>query len=25
VRIGRVNLGHLPIGHWRYLMPHEQF
>ena len=25
VRIGRVNLGHLPIGQWRYLMPHEQF
>ena len=25
VRIGRVNLGHLPVGHWRYLMPHEGF
>ena len=25
VRIGRVNLGHLPLGQWRYLMPHEQF
>ena len=25
VRIGHVNLGHLPIGQWRYLMPHEQF
>jgi len=25
VRIGRVNLGHLPIGQWRYLSPHEQF
>ena len=25
VRIGRVNLGHLPIGQWRYLAPHEQF
>ncbi|RZJ03683.1 MAG: rRNA pseudouridine synthase [Haliea sp.] len=25
VRIGRVNLGHLPVGQWRYLMPHEQF
>ena len=25
VRIGRVNLGHLPIGQWRYLMPYEQF
>ena len=25
VRIGRVNLGHLPIGQWRYLTPHEQF
>ncbi|MEO7400934.1 MAG: pseudouridine synthase [Polaromonas sp.] len=25
VRIGRVNLGHLPIGQWRYLAPHESF
>ena len=25
VRIGRVNLGHLPVGQWRYLMPHEGF
>ena len=25
VRIGRVNLGHLPVGNWRYLMPHESF
>ena len=25
VRIGRVNLGNLPIGQWRYLAPHEQF
>jgi 23S rRNA pseudouridine2604 synthase len=25
VRIGRVNLGHLPVGQWRYLMPHEIF
>jgi 23S rRNA pseudouridine2604 synthase len=25
VRIGRVNLGHLPVGQWRYLMPHEAF
>jgi 23S rRNA pseudouridine2604 synthase len=25
VRIGRVNLGHLPIGQWRYLASHEQF
>jgi 23S rRNA pseudouridine2604 synthase len=25
VRVGRVNLGHLPIGQWRYLAPHEQF
>jgi len=25
VRIGRVNLGHLPVGQWRYLMPHENF
>ena len=25
VRIGRVNLGHLPIGQWRYLAPHEGF
>ena len=25
VRIGRVNLGHLPIGQWRYLARHEGF
>ena len=25
VRIGCVNLGHLPVGQWRYLMPHEGF
>jgi len=25
VRIGRVNLGHLPLGQWRYLAPHERF
>jgi 23S rRNA pseudouridine2604 synthase len=25
VRIGRVNLGHLPVGQWRYLQPHERF
>jgi 23S rRNA pseudouridine2604 synthase len=25
VRIGQVNLGHLPVGQWRYLMPHEAF
>jgi 23S rRNA pseudouridine2604 synthase len=25
VRIGNVNLGHLPVGQWRYLMPHEGF
>ena len=25
VRIGHVNLGHLPIGQWRYLAPHERF
>jgi 23S rRNA pseudouridine2604 synthase len=25
VRIGRVNLGHLPVGQWRYLAPHENF
>ena len=25
VRIGMVNLGHLPVGQWRYLMPHERF
>ena len=25
VRIGRVNLGYLPVGQWRYLMPHEGF
>jgi 23S rRNA pseudouridine2604 synthase len=25
MRIGRVSLGHLPVGEWRYLMPHERF
>ena len=25
VRIGHVNLGHLPVGQWRYLAPHEHF
>jgi 23S rRNA pseudouridine2604 synthase len=25
VRIGNVNLGHLPVGQWRYLAPHERF
>ena len=25
VRIGHVTLGHLPIGQWRYLGPHERF
>ena len=25
VRIGRVSLGNLPIGQWRYLGPHEGF
>lgn len=25
VRIGRVNLGHLPVGQWRYLAAHESF
>ena len=25
VRIGQVNLGHLPVGQWRYLAPHEGF
>jgi len=25
VRIGRVMLGHLPIGAWRYLGPDESF
>ncbi len=25
IRIGRVLLGSLPIGQWRYLGPHEQF
>ena len=25
VRIGRVSLGNLPIGQWRYLAPHERF
>ncbi len=25
VRIGRVVLGDLPVGQWRYLQPHERF
>ena len=25
VRIGRVMLGQLPVGQWRYLAPHERF
>jgi 23S rRNA pseudouridine2604 synthase len=25
VRIGHVNLGHLPVGQWRYLASHEKF
>ena len=25
VRIGRVQLGQLPVGQWRYLSPHEGF
>ncbi len=25
VRIGQVMLGHLPVGQWRYLAPHERF
>jgi len=25
VRIGRVMLGNLPVGQWRYLLPHEKF
>jgi 23S rRNA pseudouridine2604 synthase len=25
VRIGGVTLGHLPVGQWRYLAPHERF
>jgi 23S rRNA pseudouridine2604 synthase len=25
IRIGRVKLGDLPVGHWRYLGEHEQF
>lgn len=25
VRVGRVMLGNLPVGQWRYLAPHEQF
>ncbi len=25
MRIGRVSLGPLPVGQWRYLMPHERF
>ncbi|MEK9951001.1 MAG: RNA-binding protein, partial [Curvibacter sp.] len=24
-RIGRVMLGRLPVGQWRYLAPHEKF
>ena len=25
LRIGRVPLSSLPVGHWRYLLPHERF
>jgi 23S rRNA pseudouridine2604 synthase len=25
VRIGKVMLGNLPVGQWRYLGPHEKF
>ena len=25
VRVGRLRLGDLPEGHWRYLKPHERF
>lgn len=25
IRIGGVALGHLPLGQWRYLAPHERF
>jgi 23S rRNA pseudouridine2604 synthase len=25
IRIGQVTLGHLPLGQWRYLGPHERF
>jgi 23S rRNA pseudouridine2604 synthase len=25
VRMGRVVLGKLPVGQWRYLAPHEKF
>jgi 23S rRNA pseudouridine2604 synthase len=25
VRVGRIRLGDLPVGRWRYLQPHESF
>ncbi|MFZ4480870.1 MAG: RNA-binding protein, partial [Rhodoferax sp.] len=25
IRVGRVGLGHLPAGQWRYLQTHERF
>lgn len=25
IRIGRVGLGQVPVGQWRYLQPHERF
>jgi 23S rRNA pseudouridine2604 synthase len=25
IRIGRVHLSDLPVGQWRYLLPHERF
>ena len=25
VRVGKVTLGNLPVGQWRYLQPHEKF
>jgi 23S rRNA pseudouridine2604 synthase len=25
IRIGRVAMSSLPVGQWRYLLPHEKF
>jgi len=25
IRIGKIKLGNLPVGQWRYLGEHEQF
>jgi 23S rRNA pseudouridine2604 synthase len=25
IRIGRVPMSHMPVGQWRYLLPHEKF